>query len=347
MDDRKTAQISFTTPKHLHSKDVSPAPEESLPKTILGRSRNSTVYQGRCGNRDVAIKRVLKSTISGKSQQDEAGEIFRYHFLEVKDGNLVESIGILDTPHSVSLVMEVAEYDLFSAIGKNVLGKWERRMSVALGIAQGMNALHQIKILHRDLKASNILIRKNGTIAITDLSCAITLPSETESCEDKSGPGSTRYKSPEVLSSQLYSYQSDVYAYGMILYEMMNGEIPFKGLTDTQVIIEVVKKKKHPPIPSHNTPKGFIELLRACWSYDPHERPLFPDIIARLISIQQENGKAQSSSSSVSSESCIASNCGSDSILSDSLTRSSTRIGGNAGALGAVVFFLLVCYFFL
>lgn len=84
---------------------------------------------------------------------------------------------------------------------------------------------HEHRIIHRDLKPQNILIDEHGTVKITDFGIAIAL-SETSITQTNTMLGSVHYLSPEQARGSMATNQSDIYAVGIILYEMLTGNVP-------------------------------------------------------------------------------------------------------------------------
>lgn len=150
---------------------------------------------------------------------------------------------------------------------------------IALGIAYGMTYLHSNNIIHRDLKSLNILLDANSLPTISDFGTS----ARKNSPRLTGGVGTAQWMAPEVLDSKPYDHKVDVYSYGMILWEMLTGDIPFNGLTQMEVALSVVTQKIRPKIPL-NCPKNLARLIRTCWDDDPAKRPEFRRIVDILES---------------------------------------------------------------
>lgn len=150
---------------------------------------------------------------------------------------------------------------------------------IALGIAYGMEYLHNQNMLHRDLKSLNILLDVDGYPKICDFGMAQTKSTGSEPVQG--GIGTSQWMAPEVLASQRYDEKADVYSYGIILWEMLTGDVPYRGLRDIQVAMTVINQHNRPKIPK-NCPQNLAKFIRVCWHSDPDKRPEFKTIVRAL-----------------------------------------------------------------
>ncbi|KAK8870912.1 hypothetical protein M9Y10_008825 [Tritrichomonas musculus] len=159
------------------------------------------------------------------------------------------------------------------------------------GIASGMSYLHKHKIIHRDLKPANILLDEYLFPKIADfgLSKDLTKKSEEELLlKLKSGfKGTYAYCAPEVMGKQIYSEKGDVYAFGMIVYEIMTNEILYKGYNQYQVYNDVVKNIRPKFKKEHQVPYCYQKLIEKCWMSYPEKRPTF-DYIKNLLETNED-----------------------------------------------------------
>ncbi|XP_068920963.1 mitogen-activated protein kinase kinase kinase 21 isoform X3 [Petaurus breviceps papuanus] len=162
----------------------------------------------------------------------------------------------------------------------------------AVQIARGMLYLHEeaiVPILHRDLKSSNILLLEkiehddicNKTLKITDFGLA----REWHRTTKMSAAGTYAWMAPEVIKSSLFSKGSDIWSYGVLLWELLTGEVPYRGIDGLAVAYGVAVNKLTLPIPS-TCPEPFAKLMKECWEQDPHIRPSFALILEQLTAIE-------------------------------------------------------------
>ncbi|XP_030742050.2 mitogen-activated protein kinase kinase kinase 21 [Echinops telfairi] len=147
-----------------------------------------------------------------------------------------------------------------------------------------------VPILHRDLKSSNILLLEkierdddiwNKTLKITDFGLAREWHRTTE----MSAAGTYAWMAPEVIKCSLFSKGSDVWSYGVLLWELLTGEAPYRGIDSLAVAYGVAVNKLTLPIPS-TCPEPFAKLMKECWEQDPHIRPSFALILEQLTAIE-------------------------------------------------------------
>nr|XP_058165509.1 mitogen-activated protein kinase kinase kinase 21 isoform X2 [Dasypus novemcinctus] len=162
----------------------------------------------------------------------------------------------------------------------------------AVQIARGMFYLHEeavVPILHRDLKSSNILLLEkiehddicNKTLKITDFGLA----REWHRTTKMSAAGTYAWMAPEVIKSSLFTKGSDIWSYGVLLWELLTGEVPYRGIDGLAVAYGVAVNKLTLPIPS-TCPEPFAKLMKECWEQDPHIRPSFALILEQLTAIE-------------------------------------------------------------
>uniref|UniRef100_G1PUG7 Mitogen-activated protein kinase kinase kinase n=1 Tax=Myotis lucifugus TaxID=59463 RepID=G1PUG7_MYOLU len=198
----------------------------------------------------------------------------------------------LSPPH-LCLVMEYARGGALSRVlaGRqvppHVLVNW------AVQVARGMNYLHNeapVPIIHRDLKSINILILEaieNHNLADTVLKITdFGLAREWHKTTKMSAAGTYAWMAPEVIRLSLFSKSSDVWSFGVLLWELLTGEVPYREIDALAVAYGVAMNKLTLPIPS-TCPEPFARLLEECWDPDPHGRPDFSSILKQLEVIEQ------------------------------------------------------------
>lgn len=217
----------------------------------IGSGGMSDVYKAKCHklNRYVAIK-VLKPEYSEdktfvskfKAEAQAAAGLMHANIVNVYD--VGEENGIY------YIVMELVEGITLKKYieKKGVLGVREA-VSIAIQVAQGIDAAHKRNIVHRDIKPQNIIISKEGKVKVTDFGIARAASSNTI---NSSVMGSVHYISPEQARGGYSDEKSDIYSFGITLYEMLTGRVPFEGDTTVAIALqhiqdEIVSPRQYVP----------------------------------------------------------------------------------------------------
>jgi eukaryotic-like serine/threonine-protein kinase len=147
---------------------------------------------------------------------------------------------------------------------------------VELGVAmcRGLAAAHEVGVVHRDLKPDNVLISRDGRIAITDFGIASSLEPGTKASETTSFAGTPMYMAPEQVDrSSPIDVRSDIYALGVVLFELLTGRGPWDGATP--LALAVARLTQPPPDPRRlrPVPDALAELVLQCMARAPEDRP--------------------------------------------------------------------------
>ncbi len=160
------------------------------------------------------------------------------------------------------------------------------QLNIAYEVAIAIRYLHSRKINHCDLKSSNILLDENMKIKVSDFGLS-RLKTIFSLSENKGRIGTSHWMPPEIMKAQKYEESADVYSYGMIVWEMMTGEIPYYGFTPNQIIGLVADCKKIVEVPKEGN-SALRKLIKNCLIYEPQRRPNFEDIIKFLDGVLQK-----------------------------------------------------------
>ncbi|KAH9694532.1 serine/threonine-protein kinase STY46 [Citrus sinensis] len=238
-------------------------------------------------SQDVAIKVLKPERINSDMQKEFAQEVFIMR--KVRHKNVVQFIGACTKPPSLCIVTEFMSggsvYDYLHKL-KGVF-KLPSLLKVAIDVSKGMNYLHQNNIIHRDLKAANLLMDENEVVKVADFGVARV---KAQSGVMTAETGTYRWMAPEVIEHKPYDHKADVFSFGIVLWELLTGKLPYEYLTPLQAAVGVVQKGLRPTIPKNSQPK-LAELLERCWQQDPALRPDFSEIIEILQQIAKEVGE--------------------------------------------------------
>uniref|UniRef100_A0A8C5PKS5 mitogen-activated protein kinase kinase kinase n=1 Tax=Leptobrachium leishanense TaxID=445787 RepID=A0A8C5PKS5_9ANUR len=260
---------------------------------IIGIGGFGKVYRAIWGEEEVAVKAARHDPDEDISQTIENVQQEAKLFAMLNHANIIALRGVCLKEPNLCLVMEFAPGGSLNRVlaGKkippDILVNW------AVQIARGMNYLHDeaiVPVIHRDLKSSNVLISEmvengdlsNKVLKITDFGLA----REWHRTTKMSAAGTYAWMAPEVIRSSMFSKGSDVWSYGVLLWELLTGEVPFRGIDGLAVAYGVAMNKLSLPIPS-TCPEPFVRLMEDCWNTDPHCRPSFTNILFQLSTIEE------------------------------------------------------------
>ena len=158
-------------------------------------------------------------------------------------------------------------------------------LRTALEIANAMNYLHSVRIIHGDLKPGNVLLKGDNSdsrgfickVGDFGLSRFLADESHIQTCTF----GTVTHMPPELLKGGVLTPAADVYSFGILLWELLSGHQPYPGKNQQEITLAVVIEGLRPEIPSHY-PAEYAELLRQCWLQDYNKRPSFPFLIEKL-----------------------------------------------------------------
>merc|ERR1719219_1803563 len=234
----------------------------------LGSGAQGAVFMGKYMGDQVAVKKVK-----------EEFETDIIHLRKLNHPNIVQFKGVCIQSPVFCIVMEYCPFGtLFNLLrdGKEVhpkkLVEWTKQ------IATGMNYLHQHKIIHRDLKSPNILIGNSDVIKISDFG---TSRQWSEHSTLMSFAGTVAWMAPEVIRNEPCNEKVDIWSFGVCVWELLTGELPYKNVDSSAIIWGVGSNSLQLPLPT-TCPDGFKLLIKQCWSSKPRNRPSFRHILMHL-----------------------------------------------------------------
>jgi serine/threonine protein kinase len=151
-----------------------------------------------------------------------------------------------------------------------------QKITLVKGIAAGMLHLHNHNIIHRDLAARNILLSDTGHPKISDFGMSRILQKEDEG-KTKTNIGPIRWMAPESLAKRTYSKKSDVWSFGIVVYEIVARCEPHTDADPLLVGALIRDQYLTPKIPD-DCPSILRELMQLCWQAEPNQRPSFKEI---------------------------------------------------------------------
>ncbi|XP_014669399.1 PREDICTED: mitogen-activated protein kinase kinase kinase 12-like [Priapulus caudatus] len=235
----------------------------------LGSGAQGAVFLGTLETKSVAVKKVR-----------EFEETDIKHLRKLNHPNIISFIGVCTQEPCYCVIMEYCPYGQLYEVLRDgrvevsppLLCEWAKQ------IAAGMTYLHSHKIIHRDLKSPNVLIAESDVVKISDFGVSRHL---SEQSTVMSFAGTVAWMAPEIIRNEPCSEKVDIWSFGVVLWELLTCETPYKDVDSSAIIWGVGNNSLHLPVPS-TCPDGFKLLMNQCWNGKPRNRPSFKNILIHL-----------------------------------------------------------------
>ena len=237
----------------------------------LGEGGMGVVYKAQDTKLDRFVALKFLPQHMAASEQDKARFIQEAKSAAaLNHPNVCSIIDIQEHEGKMFIVMEFVDGQTLQEKKASLTQK--QAIDYAIQIAEGLSAAHEKGIVHRDIKPENIMIRKDGIVQVMDFGLA-KLVGVSRLTKAGSTVGTLGYMSPEQVQGQDTDHRSDIFSFGVLLYEMITGKSPFTGAHESAILYEVVNVDVPPP--STVKPELDPELDRIvleCMEKDPNER---------------------------------------------------------------------------
>uniref|UniRef100_A0A3Q0QQL0 Ephrin type-A receptor 8 n=1 Tax=Amphilophus citrinellus TaxID=61819 RepID=A0A3Q0QQL0_AMPCI len=253
---------------------------------IIGSGEFGEVCYGRMrlpGKRDIPVAlKTLKAGYTEKQKRDFLAEASI--MAQFDHPNVIRLEGVVTHSKPVMIITEYMENGSLDSFLRRHDGQFTIIQLVGLlrGIAAGMTYLSDLGYIHRDLAARNILVNSNLVCKVSDFGLSRVLEDDPDAAYTTSGGKiPIRWTAPEAIAYRKFSSSSDVWSYGVVMWEVMSyGERPYWNLTNRDVI-KSVEEGYRLPAPM-GCPAALHTLMLDCWQKDRNERPRFCQIVTVL-----------------------------------------------------------------
>ncbi|MBN1642702.1 MAG: protein kinase [Anaerolineae bacterium] len=238
--------------------------------SLEGEGAMADVYKAQ----DTALERIVALKIL--RPEYAGGDAFRREARAAASLPHPNIVAVYDVGRDGDVEYIVMEYAQGQTLKEILQGHAPLRMAqtleIAIQVCDALGAAHAAGIIHCDVKPQNILVQRDGRVKVTDFGIARALSAETQTTQVRSW-GTPYYASPELVSGKTLVPASDVYAVGVLLYEMLCGKCPFDGATAAEIARQHVVNAP-PPLEQHNprVPRHLRHIVDRCLAKDPASR---------------------------------------------------------------------------
>lgn len=254
----------------------------------IGAGGMGEVYRARDTKlgRDVAVK-VLPAAFVRDAERVSRFRREAQVLASLNHPNIAAIYGLEESGGVVALILELVEGEDLAVRLKRGAVPIDEAIAIAKQVAEGLEAAHEKGVVHRDLKPGNIKLSRNGAVKILDFGLAKAYEGEAAATDSdvSHSPtmshhmtqeglilGTAAYMSPEQARGKRVDKRADIWAYGVVLFEMLTGRRLFDGETVTDIVAAVLTREPDWTALPPSTPAGVQRLLKRCLSRDPKKR---------------------------------------------------------------------------
>ncbi len=240
----------------------------------IGSGGTSIVYKARriADNREVAIK-VIRDELENIRELERHFRLEAEALNKMSHRNVRRILGVGQWNDSLYMVTEYIDGKTLKEIISEGSVSIKTAVDYALQIAAGIEHAHRKNIIHRDIKPQNIIVSNDGTVKIVDFGIARMTSQTTRTMAGKDVVGSVHYLSPEQARGGHVDARSDIYSFGILLYEMFTGKVPFQGDEAVSIAMKHINQIAEPPQSINtNITQGINDIIVKCIQKDPDAR---------------------------------------------------------------------------
>src|SRR5947199_2297073 len=260
----------------------------------IGRGGMATIYRGQ----DLRMDRVVAIKVLREVYSTDPKFVTRFQreakaASALQHPNIVQVYDYGQTDGNYFIVMELVEgTDLRRYLRSRGVLAVDRAIIIAHDVALGLGAAHRRGIVHRDVKPQNVLVGRDGSIKLTDFGIASVYKDINAERLTTTGMtlGTVQYYAPEQAQGEIVSPAADVYALGIVMYEMLTGRTPFDGDTPVAVAMQHIQDLPAPPtLFNSNIPPALEVIILRCLEKEPERRYRDGSTLARALELLGES----------------------------------------------------------
>jgi hypothetical protein len=247
-----------------------------------------TVYRARDPvlDRFVALKTVAPALLAHEDSRARFEREARAA-ARLQHPNIVTIYELGEAQGTLFIAMELLEgMDLAQLMGGASHLTRDQKVRVVVDMCRGLDYAHKQGVVHRDVKPANVRVTADGTVKIVDFGIA-RVADASQMTQTGLVLGTPSYMAPEVLAGSRFDHRADMWAVGVILYELLSGRRPFEGQTVPSLVYKIVHEKPR-PLEVAGLPPGLVEASTRSLAREPDDR--FPDLAAMAQALELSVG---------------------------------------------------------
>ncbi|KAK2524403.1 Map2k5 [Columba guinea] len=260
-------------------------------RDILGHGNGGTVYKAyHVPSGKILAVKVIPLDITLELQKQIMSELEILY--KCDSSYIIGFYGAFFVENRISLCTEFMDggsLDVYRKIPEHVLGR------IAVAVVKGLTYLWSLKILHRDVKPSNMLVNTRGQVKLCDFGVSTQLVNSIA----KTYVGTNAYMAPERISGEQYGIHSDVWSLGISFMELALGRFPYPQIQKNQgslmplQLLQCIVDEESPVLPAGEFSEPFVHFITQCMKKQPKERPAPEDLMGHLFIVQYNDGNAE------------------------------------------------------
>ncbi|AGF85754.1 tyrosine kinase family protein [Moumouvirus goulette] len=271
----------------------------------IGSGGNGIVHKANWKGTEVAVKLMITQNITKDAEKSFKEEV--KIMKNLRHPNVVLFMGASTHPPKMCIVMEYMSLgSLYEILDNELILEipFALKLKIAYQASKGMHFLHSSGIVHRDLKSLNLLLDSKWNVKVSDFGLTKFKSDMEKNKSDKQLNCSIHWTAPEILndSSDIDYILTDVYSFGIILWELFTRLKPYENMSPAAIAVAVIRNNIRPIITNELSESvEYLELVQNCWHTDHIIRPTFLEIMTRLSSMSNGSSTFSATSSSYSS----------------------------------------------
>ncbi len=255
----------------------------------IGAGSYGEVYKAVVRGRVVAVKKLHVKSL--KAEQVEAFCLEAALMCQLEHPNIVGFVGAVTEPSSLCIITEFCQRGSLAdlLLNSSVQMSFQQKLRCALDAASGMLYLHSWNpvILHRDLKSDNLLVDENWRIKVGDFGLTRFMTAKKAMTQ----VGTPMWMAPEIILGRQYTEKADIYAFGIILWELLTRLEPYEDKEPMQIVVQVVQNNLRPTLTEEFEASPLTSLMKDCWTTKAEDRPSFEVVVDRLQQLTKRMDK--------------------------------------------------------